>query len=87
MGDSGGLDESDGVLGMIDLQKDWSDGSVMIDIEPYPILGTETVVLGNFLASEGRKEWFLQVLERIFVLIKPRFKLWKSRRNCGAVES
>jgi len=85
--DSCGLDESDGVLSVIDLQKAWSDGSVMINMEPYPILGTETVVLGNFLASEGREEWFLQVFERIFVCIKPRFKFWKSRRDCGTVES
>ena len=38
---------------VIDLQKAWSDGSVVINMEPYPILGTEMVGLGDFLASEG----------------------------------
>jgi len=49
------LDESDGVLSVIDLQGELSDGSVMVNMEAYPILGTETVGLGDFLASEGRE--------------------------------
>lgn len=59
MDNSCSLDESDGVLSVIDLQKAGLDGSMMINMELYPILGTETVVLGDFLASEGREEWFL----------------------------
>jgi len=53
MGYSGGLDESDGVLRVSNLQGELSDGSVMVNMEAYPILGTEKVVLGDFLPSEG----------------------------------